>query len=125
MLFFFHAKYSQTMSTNHSEVRIDPHPHDIPIQQQQSSFSSSTSNSKNEKESPGDKSKKDGKEKGNIKLPKNMEWIPNNWTWPKIKPAIRCAVAAWLSCVLFLIPAVIAYMGQVCVLVCLFHSIVS
>jgi hypothetical protein len=46
-------------------------------------------------------------------VPASLAWIPKNWTWSNIKPAIRCAVAAWLSAVLFIIPAVEIYMGQV------------
>lgn len=53
------------------------------------------------------------KKKRSIKLPQNLTWIPDNWTWPKISVAIRCAVAAWISALLFLIPRVERIMGQV------------
>ncbi|KAJ8522296.1 hypothetical protein ONZ45_g1089 [Pleurotus djamor] len=45
-------------------------------------------------------------------LPSNLKWIPANWTWSKMKPVIRCAVAAWAGTVLFLIPRVEIFMGQ-------------
>ncbi|KAF8642481.1 hypothetical protein AX16_009482 [Volvariella volvacea WC 439] len=47
----------------------------------------------------------------------SVAWIPENWTWSNIKPVIRCAVAAWTSTVLFLIPAVERLMGQASFLV--------
>ncbi|KAJ7444827.1 hypothetical protein FB451DRAFT_1433746 [Mycena latifolia] len=43
---------------------------------------------------------------------KNLQWVPDNLTWAKIKPTIRSAIAAWLSTVLFLIPKVELFMGQ-------------
>lgn len=49
-----------------------------------------------------------------LKLPANLQWIPANWTWSKIKPVIRCAVAAWIAAVLFIIPRAEVFMGQVC-----------
>jgi hypothetical protein len=49
----------------------------------------------------------------NMKLPKRLQWIPYNWTWSKIKPVIRCAVAAWIATVLFVIPRVQIFLGQV------------
>ncbi|PPQ64930.1 hypothetical protein CVT26_015650 [Gymnopilus dilepis] len=45
---------------------------------------------------------------GTIKsyLSKKYAWIPQNWTWCKLKPVIRCALAGWISVVLFVIPEV-------------------
>lgn len=48
-----------------------------------------------------------------MKLPETLQWIPENWTWSKIKPVIRCAVAAWIATVLFVIPRVQIFLGQV------------
>ncbi|KAF7419671.1 hypothetical protein PC9H_002263 [Pleurotus ostreatus] len=45
-------------------------------------------------------------------VPASLQWIPANWTWSKIKPVIRCAAAAWICTVLFLIPRVEIFMGQ-------------
>ncbi|KIY44983.1 hypothetical protein FISHEDRAFT_50366 [Fistulina hepatica ATCC 64428] len=45
----------------------------------------------------------------NWKVPEWLQWIPANWTWSKIKPVIRCAVAAWIAAVLFVIPALPCY----------------
>ncbi|KAF4566043.1 hypothetical protein EYR36_011457 [Pleurotus pulmonarius] len=47
-----------------------------------------------------------------INVPPSLQWIPANWTWSRIKPVIRCAVAAWICTVLFLIPRVEIFMGQ-------------
>ncbi|KAF9499221.1 hypothetical protein BDN71DRAFT_1384411 [Pleurotus eryngii] len=47
-----------------------------------------------------------------INVPTSLQWIPANWTWSKIKPVIRCAAAAWICTVLFLIPRVEIFMGQ-------------
>ncbi|KAJ7581095.1 hypothetical protein C8J56DRAFT_256925 [Mycena floridula] len=47
-----------------------------------------------------------------FQLPSQLQWILTNWTWSKLKPAIRCAIAAWISAVLFLIPKVEIFMGQ-------------
>ncbi|KAK0473358.1 hypothetical protein IW261DRAFT_1503962 [Armillaria novae-zelandiae] len=55
---------------------------------------------------------KQDKKRFRFKLPSNLQWIPASWTWPKVKPVIRCAVAAWLSTVLFVIPAVERFIGQ-------------
>jgi hypothetical protein len=44
-------------------------------------------------------------------LKTHLAWIPANWTWQKFKPLIRCAVAAWLAIVLFVIPPVMRAMG--------------
>ncbi|KAF8911493.1 hypothetical protein CPB84DRAFT_1671782 [Gymnopilus junonius] len=45
-------------------------------------------------------------------LSSNYAWIPQNWTWSKIKPVIRCALAGWISLVLFVIPKVELMMGS-------------
>ncbi|KII83920.1 hypothetical protein PLICRDRAFT_179954 [Plicaturopsis crispa FD-325 SS-3] len=50
--------------------------------------------------------------KSSFTLPQQLAWIPANWTWSKIKVAIRCAIAAWISLVLFVIPSVESAMGQ-------------
>lgn len=43
----------------------------------------------------------------------NLNWVSENWRWSKIKVVIRCAVAAWASAILFIIPRVQVFMGQV------------
>ncbi|PPQ72963.1 hypothetical protein CVT24_000165 [Panaeolus cyanescens] len=45
-------------------------------------------------------------------LKDHTTWITSNLTWSRLKPAIRCAVAGWLSAVLFIIPEVLRVMGQ-------------
>ncbi|KAL0959307.1 hypothetical protein HGRIS_014571 [Hohenbuehelia grisea] len=42
----------------------------------------------------------------------DLRWITANCSWSKIKPALRCAVAAWAGTVLFVIPSVEIFMGQ-------------
>ncbi|KAF9521875.1 hypothetical protein CPB83DRAFT_840925 [Crepidotus variabilis] len=42
----------------------------------------------------------------------NSGWVKQNWTWSKLKPALRCAVVGWASIVLFVIPAVERRLGQ-------------
>ena len=44
----------------------------------------------------------------------HTQWIVKNWDWSKLKPVIRCAVVAWVAVVLFVIPSVEAFFGQVC-----------
>lgn len=49
------------------------------------------------------------------KMPQFLQWIPANFTWERLKPVIRCAIAGWIAVVLFVIPAVSNLMGQVSV----------
>ncbi|KAJ7709612.1 hypothetical protein B0H17DRAFT_915317 [Mycena rosella] len=71
-----------------------------------------------EKKTPTDSSSASSSEKPAsttldwLQWPASLQWIPDNLTWPKIKPTIRSAVAAWLSTLLFLIPRVEKFMGQ-------------
>ena len=44
----------------------------------------------------------------------HTQWIVKNWNWSKLKPVIRCAVVAWVAVVLFVIPKVEVFFGQVC-----------
>ncbi|KAF8186290.1 hypothetical protein BJ912DRAFT_852397 [Pholiota molesta] len=41
----------------------------------------------------------------------HFAWVSRNLTWTQIKPVIRCALVAWISTVLFVIPAVERKMG--------------
>lgn len=45
--------------------------------------------------------------------PIDFAWVPNNWTWSKIKPVIRNAINGWLAVILLVIPSVEKAMGQV------------
>ncbi|KAG6811615.1 hypothetical protein H0H92_006630 [Tricholoma furcatifolium] len=47
------------------------------------------------------------------KTPSILQWIPANCTQSKLKPVIRCAIAAWVALVLFVIPRVQKFFGQV------------
>lgn len=44
----------------------------------------------------------------------NFHWVAQNNSWSKWKPVIRCALAAWISGILFIIPQTEKAMGQVC-----------
>ncbi|KAL0581273.1 hypothetical protein V5O48_000756 [Marasmius crinis-equi] len=59
-----------------------------------------------------------------LEVPASLQWIPNNWKWSNIKVALRCAVAAWLALLLFVIPTIEVYMGQAAFLI-LIASILS
>lgn len=50
----------------------------------------------------------------------HFAWVSRNLKWTQIKPVIRCALVAWISTVLFVIPAVEARMGTVRILFLLF-----
>lgn len=45
--------------------------------------------------------------------PLQLQWIPNNFTIPRLKPVVRSAVCAWISIILLVIPSVEKIMGQV------------
>ncbi|KAJ3712876.1 hypothetical protein C8R42DRAFT_727627 [Lentinula raphanica] len=47
-----------------------------------------------------------------LSWPSYLAWIPTNWSWVKIRLALRCAVAAWVSSLLFIIPTVQVWIGQ-------------
>ncbi|KDR73373.1 hypothetical protein GALMADRAFT_251995 [Galerina marginata CBS 339.88] len=45
-------------------------------------------------------------------LQTSCAWIPQHLTWSDLKPAIRCAVVAWVSLVLFLVPSIEVLLGN-------------
>ncbi|KAI0820568.1 hypothetical protein BC628DRAFT_1330069 [Trametes gibbosa] len=45
-------------------------------------------------------------------LPFDLGWIPANFTWSKLKPALRCAAVCFVSAILMVIPRVYTLMGQ-------------
>ena len=47
-------------------------------------------------------------------LAPHFAWIAPNNIWSKWKPVIRCALAAWISGILFIVPTTENAMGQVC-----------
>jgi hypothetical protein len=53
----------------------------------------------------------------NFELPDCLRWIPDNWTLSKWMPAIRCAVAEWISLVLLVVKPSSQTMGQAAFLV--------
>lgn len=46
-------------------------------------------------------------------IPIDLQWIPSNWSYSKMKPVIRSAIMGWVSIVLLIIPRVEQAMGQV------------
>ena len=46
-------------------------------------------------------------------MSQNLQWVPQNNTWSKAQPVIRCALAAWICGLLFIIPKTENAMGQV------------
>ena len=103
----------------HQTVRIDePSP---AAQRCASSASSITSEKNRNRRNAAAVDDNDKKDPGwfnrpwNWKVPQALQWIPANFTWEKLKPVIRCALAGWISVVVFVIPKSNAYMGQVSV----------
>lgn len=47
----------------------------------------------------------------------HFHWVSQNNSRSKWKPVIRCALAAWISGIIFIIPTSEKTLGQVCVLV--------
>ncbi|TDL16189.1 hypothetical protein BD410DRAFT_755679 [Rickenella mellea] len=41
----------------------------------------------------------------------DLHWIPKNFTWPKLKPAIRVATMLWIETVFFIVPQTNKIMG--------------
>lgn len=46
------------------------------------------------------------------KMKMHLEWMPANFTYPKLKPVIRSAVVSWTCVLLFVFPAFERAMGQ-------------
>lgn len=46
-------------------------------------------------------------------VPPSLAWIPQNTSWSKFKPVIRCSLAAWASVLLMIIRPVSRRLGQV------------
>lgn len=46
-------------------------------------------------------------------VPPSLAWIPQNTTWSKLKPVIRCSLTAWVSVVLMILGPVSRPLGQV------------
>lgn len=57
--------------------------------------------------------------------PIDLNWIPANWSWSKIKPVIRCAVTGWVSVLFFIIPQLEVMLGQVRILLCYLRESVT
>lgn len=104
----------ETASTVHQIVRIDE---TSPACASASSITSEKNRNHTPSGTPVDNDKKGWTKVFNRpwKVPEALQWIPANFTWQKCKPVIRCALAGWLSVVLFVIPRVNTLMGQVSV----------
>ncbi|KAF8991841.1 hypothetical protein BDQ17DRAFT_1413587 [Cyathus striatus] len=84
----------------------------------------SSSSSSSDENTNDSKQKKGWNWRSMMVLPARLQWIPANWTWSKIKAALRCAVVAWLSGVVFVIPRVEVFLGNACFLL-LIASVLS
>ena len=51
----------------------------------------------------------------NFTVPSSLAWIPQNLTWSKLKPVIRCSLVAWVSALFMIIGPVSHAVGQVSV----------
>ncbi|KAH9947336.1 hypothetical protein B0H21DRAFT_338716 [Amylocystis lapponica] len=51
------------------------------------------------------------------KIPIDLSWMSNNWSWSKLKPVIRCAVFGWVSLVFMIILRTEVLLGQASFLV--------
>lgn len=49
----------------------------------------------------------------NFTVPSSLAWIPQNLTWSKLKPVIRCSLVAWVSAVFMIVGPVSRVVGQV------------
>ena len=47
------------------------------------------------------------------RLAHHFQWVSPNNTWSKWKPVIRCALAAWIGAIIFIVPTSETTMGQV------------
>ena len=56
--------------------------------------------------------------KRKFKLPPSLAWIPANFTWPQLKPVIRCSLSAWVALVCMILPGVARPLGQVSTISC-------
>ena len=59
-----------------------------------------------------EKAQENAPPKKSFTLPSSLAWIPANSSWSKLKPVIRCSLAAWVSLVLMVISAVSRPLGQ-------------
>jgi len=75
---------------------------------------SQQSGEKQESSTLSERETKEGAAVVKWECPSFLQWIPQNWTWTKIKPVIRCAIHMWVSALLFIIPSVQRVFGQVC-----------
>ena len=112
-----HFNRTETASTIHHTARIGTRVDSPPLASKASSITSEKKrNRASEVPAAGADSGRWTKALGRPwTLPQFLQWIPANFTWENLKPVIRCAVAAWIAVVFFVIPAVANLMGQVSV----------
>ena len=48
-----------------------------------------------------------------LALPSSLQWIPQNFTWSKMKPVIRCSLVVWISLLFVIIPQTARMLGLV------------
>lgn len=104
----------------HIEVKFDSEDHEVP---DSTSLKPSQGDSEKPEETKENKEKdceKNPSSKSRILASKiwtglasHFQWVPPNNTWSKWKPVIRCALAAWISAIIFIVPKSETAMGQV------------
>ncbi|KAF7322544.1 hypothetical protein HMN09_00032900 [Mycena chlorophos] len=77
-----------------------------------SSPSSSSSQASTRSQGSGEKPTQSGSFTSKLHWPSSLQWVPDNFTWAQVKPVWRCAVAAWISGLLFLVPRIERVMGN-------------
>ena len=108
-----HLNRTETASTIRHTVRINSRVESPAHASRASSITSEKNRNRTSDIPPADSGRWTKVFKRPWKLPQSLQWIPANLTWERFKPVIRCAVAGWIAVVLFVIPAVSNFMGQV------------
>ena len=103
---------------SHRHVRLDTHPtleeYNPADKERQSPIASEgSSDSETTKKADSTKSRQSVGAFILAHSPVNLQWIPDNWSWSRMKPLIRCAIMAWLSVLFFVIKRLEILLGQV------------
>lgn len=99
---------------HHRHVRLDEHPTLEEYDTGKERRSPSQQSSETTKKADSTKSQKSFGAWILATSPVDLQWIPNSWSWSKIKPLIRCAIVAWISVLFFVVWKLEVLLGQVC-----------
>lgn len=113
-----HIRIQSTAPRNDSANRteVDPSPFTEPSPGESIRVGSAKEKTSDDSELPTRDSSK-ARLSFSLKLPQKLQWISGNWSWSKWKPALRGALAAWISLVIFVIPTTGNVMGQAAFLI--------